>query len=703
MYFFSVPSAAKSATTRQSLQRYRNQILRLRKQLQTKLGKTCCTPEQLCKNATQYFNPKLLSFFASQVKQGKRKANGRRYSREEQQFALATYYNSPRAYRFLTSIFTLPSVGTLHTWLRKIQMNAGWNSATLQLMSQKSSKMKVADTLCGIIFDAVHLQQHIAYNMATDTCEGTEDLGEFGRSNNAANYAIVFMVCGLQNKWKQLLGYFFYRGSIKTDTLKSMVVTAVQRVQETGFNVKFVTCDQDGVNRAVFKSLKMTTEEPFFCVNNIQVHWFYDAPHLLKSVRNNMRKYNLNVENAVVSWRYVKQFYEKDKEQDIRLAPKVGMQHIEKHGYSDMKVKLAAQVLSRTVAAGVFTHASLGLLPQEAVHTGNCIHKIDQLFDAFNSSSKYHYKEARRALSSDTCHTKFLSDMKKFLESWKFVTPPNVHIYCIKGWIININSLQNLWNDVQKYSVQYLMTRRLSQDPLEHLFGTLRSRFGNCEHPTPKQVTTALKTAVTNNMLQPPKSGNCEADMTPYLYLMSQEQTDSSNVPLHEENFVEDVCDNDIVFDAAEENAFTYVFGYACRRYLQRHNCQICRDILTEKNPEFDSPDKIFMDFKAENEGTQAFNGRLTVPTKSVRSCLKEVEVIFKRNIHKARERGRISHHIIRLLPSSAYISLCTPDQTFKFTETYVKMRVLFWIRFRNRDMYDERRKKTRKMTKVVY
>lgn len=54
-----------------------------------------------------------------------------------------------------------------------------------------------------------------------------------------------------------------------------------------------------------------------------------------------------------------------------------------------MRVNLAAQVFSRTVAAGIYIQATLGLLPQEAVHTAEFIYKIDQLYDCFNSATMY--------------------------------------------------------------------------------------------------------------------------------------------------------------------------------------------------------------------------------------------------------------------------------------------------------------------------
>lgn len=137
------------------------------------------------------------------------------------------------------------------------------------------------------------------------------------------------MVRGIGLKWKQVVGHFFYRGGVKTNILKSLLISAIQRVQETGFNVKFVTCDQDGTNRSVYRGLQLTTEKPVFSVNDEAIHWFYDAPHLLKSLRNNLRKYDLKVQDNIVSWRYIEQFYAKDREQGIRLAPKLADHHLE--------------------------------------------------------------------------------------------------------------------------------------------------------------------------------------------------------------------------------------------------------------------------------------------------------------------------------------------------------------------------------------
>lgn len=688
---------------RHKLQRYRNTIWRLRKQLRTTLANTKQDSiNGLCKSAAKYLDPKILAFFESQMKLGTICKKGRRYSDAERKFALALYYQSPRAYKFLSKLFRLPCVGMLHLWLRKINIKAVWNHASLMLMQNKAKKMRDSDKLCGIVFDAVHLQEHLSYNSVTDTVEGTEYLGELGTSNKVANYAIVFMVRGLRRKWKQLVGHFFYKGALKTSTLKAMLISAVQRVQQTGFIVKFVTCDQDGSNRALFKALQMTHEKPVFSVDNVDIHWFNDAPHLLKSVRNNLRKYDAKVAEKTVSWRHVRGFYEKDKNQGIKLAPKLTDPHIEKRGYSDMKVKFAAQIFSRTVAAGVYTHASLRILPSEAVYTGEFLQNMDKLFDSFNSSSRFHSKECRCALSGTSCHIAFLDDMKKYLQSLHFLTPARVQIFCVKGWISNINSLKHLWLQLQNYGMEFLMTRRLNQDPLENLFGVIRSRFGHCEHPTTKGVTTALKTAVTNDLLHPPTTGNCESDVVPYLY-MPQVDTDLCNIEISSDDS-EEVCDDisDSTLDTVEENAHTYFHGYVCRRFLQRHKCDTCRSILINSNSQFNASENIFLSFKAEKQTADSLFGGLTLASDTVKCCLRHVDLLFQANIDKVKDGRMIGKKLLNLIPKSIYIPLCAPKVSTKFMETYLRLRLLFHYKFKSKAMRDEARKKTRKIMKLV-
>lgn len=131
-----------------------NAVRRLRRQVATLKRSQVKTPQQLISKASEYLDPKVLDFFKGQILNGVRSKSGRRYGVQERRFALATYYHSPKAYRFLSSIFRLPSFSTLHSWLRNISINVGWSKPSLAALKMRARALPKEETLCGIAFDA---------------------------------------------------------------------------------------------------------------------------------------------------------------------------------------------------------------------------------------------------------------------------------------------------------------------------------------------------------------------------------------------------------------------------------------------------------------------------------------------------------------------------------------------------------------------
>ena len=75
------------------------------------------TPQQLITKLSHYVNSSILEFFKGQIINGVKSKTGIRYGVQERRFALAMYHHSPKAYRFLSLVFQLPSVSTLQSWL----------------------------------------------------------------------------------------------------------------------------------------------------------------------------------------------------------------------------------------------------------------------------------------------------------------------------------------------------------------------------------------------------------------------------------------------------------------------------------------------------------------------------------------------------------------------------------------------------------
>lgn len=139
---------------------------------------------------------------------------------------------------------------------------------------------------------------------------------------NAVKIAqIVVMACAIADKWKQPLGYFLVHESCKSSDVRIILFDAI----DIGKKVIFL----------------------------------YDPPHLTKTARNNLLKYDFHFDGKVASWQDVKNLFEKDSSLSICCCPKLTEKHINPNLFTKMKVKLATQVLNHPVAAAISTYVSL--------------------------------------------------------------------------------------------------------------------------------------------------------------------------------------------------------------------------------------------------------------------------------------------------------------------------------------------------------
>ena len=120
--------------------------------------------------------------------------------------------------------------------------------------------------------------------------------------------------------------------------------------------------------------------------NGETIFVMYDPPHLLKNIRNNLKRNGFIVDGNKIAWKHIERFYAIDASLPIRMAPRLTERHIALPAFSSMKVSLAAQVLSHSVAAGITTLCMISdKLDSEAIHTAKFLEQFNQLFDVFNS------------------------------------------------------------------------------------------------------------------------------------------------------------------------------------------------------------------------------------------------------------------------------------------------------------------------------
>ena len=105
------------------------------------------------------------------------------------------------------------------------------------------------------------------------------------------------------------------------------------------------------------------------------------------------------------------EFHTFDKSMSVRMAPKLTSKHLELPPFSSMRVCLAAQTLSHSVAAGINTLAMLGKIRKDAEHTAKFIDEFDKLFNTFNSRSRRSSQPMGHALAFASGHEAFLKNI----------------------------------------------------------------------------------------------------------------------------------------------------------------------------------------------------------------------------------------------------------------------------------------------------
>ncbi|KAL5515328.1 hypothetical protein EMCRGX_G000480 [Ephydatia muelleri] len=221
--------------------------------------------------------------------------------------------------------------------------------------------------------------------------------GKEQQDHELAKTMLVLMVRGLFSNLSFPYAQFSSSDTTKGDLFMEIVWEAVMRLECLGLKVLYITADGATNNRRFFKlhdpssPLVHKTENPFD--PDRFVYFFSDPPHLIKTTRNCWSKNMLWCNGKNISWDHLSDLYVLDNDPTktapgLRLVPKLMYEHIHLTSFSRMRVDLAAEALSETVAKAI--QATEGA---EAEETVKFIEYFDKFFDCLNVDN---YTSGRR-------------------------------------------------------------------------------------------------------------------------------------------------------------------------------------------------------------------------------------------------------------------------------------------------------------------
>ncbi|EEC05889.1 hypothetical protein IscW_ISCW004302, partial [Ixodes scapularis] len=153
-------------------------------------------------------------------KNATKKLSSKRCSERTKQFAATLHYYSPQVYDYVSTLFSLPSVSSLRSWLKVLCVN---------MLNGMSMKRGVSlDVPSGMLVGYIDLGQGLGPHESDEVPMATE--------------ALVLMTVGLASLWKIPIGYFLANGA-PGQLLKSLFQDAIAAVEECGLHVKALVCD----------------------------------------------------------------------------------------------------------------------------------------------------------------------------------------------------------------------------------------------------------------------------------------------------------------------------------------------------------------------------------------------------------------------------------------------------------------------------
>lgn len=185
-----------------------------------------------------------------------------------------------------------------------------------------------------------------------------------------------------------MLGYFLAKGSLDSKKQGELVREAVQKLNSIGLRTAVVIMDQHPTNVKMVQELGADQNNPYFTVDEEQVIVMFDTPHLVKSVRNNLLTKNFLFKDEIVSFKWLKEFFDLDIKTNPRLAPRFTERCLIKHAFDKMRVGFATRLFSRTTSNAMLSYIKMNKLKEEASPTADFCKTIDNFFDIFNCLHK---------------------------------------------------------------------------------------------------------------------------------------------------------------------------------------------------------------------------------------------------------------------------------------------------------------------------
>src|SRR6218665_543967 len=437
--------------------------------------------------------------------------------------------------------------------------------------------------------------------------------------------------------------------------------------------------------------------------------------------------------------------HELEKGSCLRMCPKLTDGHLQLKPFKKMKVSLATQVLSHSVAAAIRTYVRFKKLNDSALSTANFIERIDRIFDVLNSrvmKSNNKWKKPLTAKSVD--QFQLLDSACEWISSWRFrhVTKNTIKttLPFQQGLMLTITGLRHIAHGLlNEHAFRFVLMSRFNQDIVENFFSCIRQKGLNNDSRTTWEYESGGRAVSVNWMLgATSKSSNCEVDFDYFVGVMSdfkgqqtstgnstaslgtfsdvtgmpsegeEPQPSSSNATntmeesteLTDDSFPE-LTDWSLTFqlNPTDDSLVSYLAGYAMMKGYKRLDCQNCSSAyelsVARSRDELRVSRESRLAFLQNKMFDWAKHG-LLAPSLQLYELTANFEKVVQMNIESLISGRHVMHNLKQCILACVDVgsyhldSVCEEHQTHQreyLLHLLLRVRIHHFIRIRNREL----------------
>jgi hypothetical protein len=232
-----------------------------------------------------------------------RQKKGMRYEHSFKLRCVMLKMKSNEAYVHLRAngLLPLPSLSTIRRILSSSECKFGFNALALEHISESLKGVEEHKRWGTLMWDEISITKDLRFDTRTLKWKGIVDFaGEttIMVPNGIADHVLVFVFRPFHAGWIQPFAWFGTKGGAQGTILQELVLKGLAALHQAGAIAKACVSDGYSTNKMMMTLYGVSGEEhgKNYITNplnhSIKIYFLVDVPHLMKCVRNHMKKHH---------------------------------------------------------------------------------------------------------------------------------------------------------------------------------------------------------------------------------------------------------------------------------------------------------------------------------------------------------------------------------------------------------------------------